>query len=102
MTNTKPTTQSSTTINRMEISQRDLKLDEIVGQDEAVKELKRFVDELKNKSLYTLWDKTPPRGLLLNGPTGVGKTASVRAVAREVGEGVVIVELKYTEIASKF
>lgn len=80
----------------------DLTLDEVVGQEEAIKELRSFVEILKYGRIYRYWGVKAPKGLLLVGPTGVGKTASVRALARELGDMVYLLELAYRDIASKW
>lgn len=80
----------------------ELMLDDIVGQSEATSELKSLVNKIKFKEVYDNWGVKPPKGILLSGEPGVGKTESVRALARELGDSVVVAELRYIEMASKF
>lgn len=80
----------------------DLSLDEIVGQPAAIKQLKNLVSSIRYKSLYSHWSTKPPKGIMLTGPTGVGKTASVRALAYTLGAQVFLMELRYLDIASKW
>lgn len=79
-----------------------LGLDEIVGQKEAISELRNLCDSIKYKELYKFWKLASPKGILFTGPTGVGKTESIRATANELGGRVTLMELRYLDIASKY
>ncbi len=79
-----------------------LRLDEIVGQEEAVSVLKDLVQSIKLKPVFKLWNYNIPKGILLTGGTGLGKTESVRALVYELKDSVVLMELRYLEAANKF
>jgi cell division protease FtsH len=57
--------------------------DDVAGIDEAEDELVEVVDFLKNPRRYTKLGARVPRGVLLYGPPGSGKTLLARAVAGE-------------------
>ncbi len=58
---------------------------DVAGCDEAKNDLKEIVDFLKNPKKYTTIGAKIPRGALLVGAPGTGKTLLARAVAGEAG-----------------
>lgn len=56
---------------------------DVAGVDEAKKELEEVVDFLKNPAKYKAVGARTPKGVLLVGPSGVGKTLLAKAVAGE-------------------
>jgi cell division protease FtsH len=67
--------------------QKDTKVsfNDVAGIDEAKNELVEVVDFLKDPSRYTRLGGTAPKGLLLVGAPGTGKTLLAKAVAGEAG-----------------
>lgn len=61
------------------------KFADVAGVDEAKGELTEVVDFLKNPGKYASLGAKIPKGVLLVGPAGVGKTLLARAVAGEAG-----------------
>ncbi len=59
------------------------KFSDIAGISEVKEELQEVVDFLKNSTKYKKMGITLPRGVLLIGPPGVGKTLIAKAVAGE-------------------
>jgi len=63
----------------------DVTFSQVAGVDEAKEELTELVDYLKNPSKYASLGVRMPKGVILAGPPGVGKTLLAKALANEAG-----------------
>ena len=70
---------------RVEGSEQPVTFEDVAGIDDAKEELTEIVDFLKNPQKYVRLGGKIPRGVLLSGAPGTGKTLLARAVAGEAG-----------------
>ena len=64
-------------------STEGIHFDDVAGEDEAKESLQEIVDYLHNPEKYTQVGASMPKGILLVGPPGTGKTMLAKAVAGE-------------------
>lgn len=65
------------------LSKPDIRFSQVIGAEDAKKELQFFVDYLINPKKYMGSGLRPPKGILLYGPPGTGKTMLAKAMACE-------------------
>lgn len=61
----------------------DMDFDDIVGYEEVKREMREVLEQLKNSSAFSAKGMSPPKGILLTGAPGVGKTMFAKAMANE-------------------
>lgn len=66
-------------------AQSDVRFTDVAGIDEEMEQLKEIVDFLKHPEKYTLMGARIPKGVLMNGEPGTGKTLMAKAIAGEAG-----------------
>jgi len=78
-----------------------VKWEDVGGLEEVKNNLKEMVEwPLKNPEVFGRMGITPPRGILLYGPPGCGKTMLAKAVASESGAN--FISVKGPELLSKW
>lgn len=66
-------------------NKQSIRFSDVAGEDEAKESLQEIVTYLKNPGMYKDIGATMPKGILLVGPPGTGKTMLAKAVAGESG-----------------
>ena len=82
------------------VSRPDVHFDDVIGADEAKKELAYFVGYMKNPKKYLCTGVKAPKGVLLYGPPGTGKTMLAKAMASEAG--VTFIAAEGNQFAKKY
>ncbi len=67
------------------IKTSDVRFENIIGHDEVLEDIKFVVELLKNPDRGTDIGAKPPKGILLSGHPGTGKTLIAKAIAGEAG-----------------
>lgn len=66
-----------------DFSQEKTMFSDVVGMDEILYEVKEIVQYFQNNTMYEIMNTSVPKGILLEGPPGTGKTMIARAIANE-------------------
>ncbi len=82
------------------VSKPDISFDSVIGAEDAKKELRYFVEYLKNPKKYMETGLSAPKGVLLYGPPGTGKTMLAKAMASE--SDVTFVNAEGNEFINKY
>jgi SpoVK/Ycf46/Vps4 family AAA+-type ATPase len=85
----------------------DQAFEDIVGNDDALSQLRDAIQApVKHKELYAAYGMKMPKGALLSGPPGCGKTMFARAAAAEMkrlyGEKVEFISISGSELQTPF
>ena len=83
-----------------EVKPINVKFDDIAGLDEEREQLMEIVDFLKNPNKYEKMGAKIPKGILLYGNPGTGKTLIAKAIAGEAD--VPFISMSGSEIIEMF
>ncbi|WP_421021934.1 AAA family ATPase, partial [Klebsiella pneumoniae] len=64
--------------------EKKLTFDDIAGCDEAIMHMKRIARWQKRRKIYEMFGAKPPKGFLISGRPGVGKTLLARVLAHVI------------------
>lgn len=78
--------------NRTETADKDVKFDDILGLDEILDDIKFTLKILTSPDLCKKYNTKPPKGMLLSGPPGTGKTMIAKAIANELNVNLISVD----------
>lgn len=63
---------------------KSITLEQVGGNADAKRALRLLIASIKHAEVFQQWSARPPKGVLLHGPPGTGKTRMARAVAHEI------------------
>ncbi len=73
---------------------------DVIGAENAVRELRQFIQYINKPEYYEMMGADMPRGVLLYGPPGTGKTKLAKAAAGE--SGVSFIAVSASDFAQKY
>ncbi|XP_055275790.1 nuclear valosin-containing protein-like isoform X2 [Moschus berezovskii] len=82
----------------LELQISSVKFEDVGGNDTTLKEVCKMLIHMRHPEVYHHLGVIPPRGVLLHGPPGCGKTLLAHAIAGELG--LPILKVAATEIVS--
>ncbi|XP_013926633.1 PREDICTED: nuclear valosin-containing protein-like [Thamnophis sirtalis] len=82
----------------IELQTSSMTFEDIGGNDEILKEICKMLIHIRHPEVYTHLGAVPPRGFLLHGPPGCGKTLLAQAIAGELE--LPILKVAATEVVS--
>jgi transitional endoplasmic reticulum ATPase len=89
------------TLEELALHARDISYEDIGGLSREIRDIREMIEvPLRHPELFSRLGINPPRGVLLHGPPGTGKTMIARAVASETDAN--FVSISGPEIVSKF
>lgn len=86
--------------NEFKVCQEDIRFEDVGGLDHIIDKIQKFQHGIMYPKMYEAYAIRPPRGLLLHGPPGTGKTMLAKAISNELD--CYFLEIPMTRIISKW
>jgi len=86
--------------NEFKVCEEDIRFEDVGGLENVIAHIRKFQHGIMYPQMYEVYAIRPPRGLMLHGPPGTGKTMLAKAISNEMN--CYFLEIPMTRIISKW